>query len=223
MKNFIKQVENEFKRVANPKIAMGQKAYLRNQFDCYGLTSPVRREVQKPFLVKEFLPSKHDLKAIVEILWNKPQREYLYFSQELVYKYRKEFEKEDIKLFEFMVLNQSWWDTIDFIAPKLMGDYFKMYPNQREKYVEKWLDSQNIWLQRSAILFQLKYKQDLDTEFLTYVINALLGSDEFFINKAIGWILREHGKANPDWVLDFANKTTLSKLSRREALRIILK
>ena len=223
MKNFIKQLENEFEQAANPTIASKQKAYVRNQFEYYGLTTPVRREIQKPFLIKQYLPPKHDLKAIIEVLWNKPQREYLYFSQELVYKYRKEFLKIDIELFEFMVLNKSWWDTIDFIAPKLIGDYFKMYPNQRGKYVEKWLGSQNIWLQRSAILFQLKYKQDLDTELLAYVINSLLGSDEFFINKAIGWILREHGKANPTWVLDFANKTALNKLSRREALRMILK
>ena len=222
MKDFINELESEFQKAANPKIASGQKAYVRNQFDYYGITSPIRKEIQKPFLIKKYLPVKQDLKAIIEILWNKPQREYLYSSQELTYKYKKEFEKKDIEIFEFMVLNKSWWDTIDFIAPKLMAEYFKMYPNQREKYIEKWLASQNIWLQRSAILFQLKYKQDLDAEFLAYVINSLLGSKEFFINKAIGWVLREYSRTNPDWVMDFANKTDLSKLSRREGLRLIL-
>ena len=114
-----------------------------------------------------------------------------------------------------MVLN------LHFIAVNLLGSYFKKYPEQIEIYVEKWLKSNNIWLQRSAVLFQLKYKQQLDTELLSYVINNLLGSKEFFINKAIGWILREYGKTNPKWVLEFIDKTTLSNLSRREAVRLL--
>ncbi len=96
-----------------------------------------------------------------------------------------------------MITNKSWWDSIDFIAINLVGEYFKIYPCQIATYVDKWLKSGNIWLQYSAILFQLKYKQNLDTEMLSYVINNLLGSKEFFINKAIGWILREYGKSNP--------------------------
>jgi 3-methyladenine DNA glycosylase AlkD len=83
------------------------------------------------------------------------------------------------------------------------------------------LNSNNIWLQRSALLFQLKYKENLDTVLLASTINSLLGSKEFFINKAIGWILREFSKTNPKWVLEFAGKTALSSLSRKEALRLI--
>lgn len=81
-----------------------------------------------------------------------------------------------------MVINKSWWDTIDFIAPKLIGEYFKVYPKQRDKYVRKWIASENIWLQRSSILFQLNYKDNFDTEFLTLVINSLPGSKDFFIH-----------------------------------------
>ncbi len=108
------------------------------------------------------------------------------------------FEKKDIELFEFMIINKSWWDTIDFISPKLTGEYFKFYPKQREKYVGKWLASKNIWLQRTSILFQLNYKDNLDTGFLTFIINSLPGSKEFFINKTIGWILRNYSRTNPD-------------------------
>jgi len=103
----------------------------------------------------------------------------------------------------------------------LMGDYFKMYPEQIKKYVDKWLASGNMWLQRSALLFQLKYKKDLDEELMAYTINNLLGSKEFFINKAIGWMLREYSRTNPDWVIEFADKTELNNLSKREALRLI--
>jgi 3-methyladenine DNA glycosylase AlkD len=80
-----------------------------------------------------------------------------------------------------------------------------------------------MWLQRSAILFQLNYKDKTDTDLLTYIINPLSGSKEFFINKAIGWALRNYGKTNPDWVIEFTERTTLSSLSLREALRLIKK
>jgi 3-methyladenine DNA glycosylase AlkD len=218
---FIKSLETEFILHKNKNIAIAQKQYMKNKFEFYGIKTPLRRELQKPFLVVKYLPNKSNLEFIVKELWLKPQRELQYFSQELVKKYTKQFEKKDIELFEFMIVNNSWWDTIDFIAVNLVGAYFKKYPEQVEIYVEKWLRSGNIWLQRSAILFQLKCKQELDTELLVRIINNLLGSKEFFINKAIGWILREYGKTNPVWVKKFVQKTTLSKLSRREAIRLL--
>lgn len=221
MKDYTKTLESELKKISNPRIALEQKAYMRDQFEFYGIKTTVRREVLKPFFSKEFLPPKRELDNIVRELWQRPQREYQYFSQELVFKYVKQLEKEDIHLFEFMVIHKSWWDTVDFIANKLIGEYFKIYPEQRDKYVKKWLKSTNIWLQRSALLFQLKYKDDLDTELLSSIIISLTGSKEFFINKAIGWVLREYSRTNPDWVTSFVNKIELSALSKKEALRLI--
>jgi len=120
-----------------------------------------------------------------------------------------------------MVLHKSWWDTVDFIASHLMGSYFKTYPEYRQTFVDKWLDSGNIWLQRCALLFQLKYREQFDTELLVNIIHQLLGSKDFFINKAIGWILREYSKRNPQWVMEFINQTELHSLSRKEALKVI--
>ncbi|MBE9467999.1 MAG: DNA alkylation repair protein, partial [Bacteroidetes bacterium] len=150
-----------------------------------------------------------------------PEREYQYFAQELLFLNHKQLEIEDIILFEFMIKNKSWWDTIDVISTKLVGEYFKIYPCQKIKYINSWLSSNNIWLQRSCVLFQLNYKDKLDKELLCYIINSLTGSDEFFINKSIGWILRSYSRINPEWVIDFVNKTELSKLSVREGLRLI--
>lgn len=222
MKTYIETLEKEFQQNANPKIALEQKAYMKNHFDFFGIKSPVRKEITKPFLQKQYLPDKNDLETIVKTLWNKPQREYQYFSQELVFKYKKTFKEKDIKLFEYMVLNKSWWDTVDFIAAKIIGEYFKLFPEQIKPVIKSWLNSGNIWLQRSAILFQLKYKNKTDIDLLSHIINAVTGSKEFFINKAVGWILREYGKINPNWVLHFTEKTDLAPLSKKEALRIIL-
>jgi 3-methyladenine DNA glycosylase AlkD len=222
MKSYIKELENAFNEQANAEIAKAQSAYLKNLFPLIGLKTPVRREIQKPFLVKANLPSKSEAEAIARILWAKPEREYHYFAQELLQKYNKQLEVRDIELFEFMATHNSWWDTVDMIAAKLMGTYFKQYPEEIEVKVDKWLASDNIWLQRCAILFQLKYKTDTDTILLARLINSLLGSKEFFINKAIGWILREYGKTNPEWVLEFVEKTDLEPLSRREAVRLLI-
>jgi len=219
--DYIDTLTAEFKKQTDSKIAAEQKAYLRDQFEFYGIKTPKRREIQKPFLIKQFLPSKKNAFKITELLWHKPQRDYHYFAQELLFKYHQHFEKKDITIFEFMAVHNSWWDTVDFIATKLMGTYFKKFPENRKIYVEKWLKSNNIWLQRSALLFQLKYKERLDTQVLAAAINSLIGSKEFFINKAIGWVLREYSRTNPQWVLDFVYNTNLHSLSRREALRLL--
>jgi 3-methyladenine DNA glycosylase AlkD len=83
------------------------------------------------------------------------------------------------------------------------------------------MNSGNMWLQRTALLFQLKYKKATDVNLLSDYILRLQGSKEFFINKAIGWILREYSKTDPDWVIQFVQNNNLANLSRREALKWI--
>ena len=221
IKEYIAEVEDVFRSSADPEIAAGQKAYMKGQFEYYGLKSPVRKELQKPFLLRSNLPTKEEMQEIVRACWQKPYREMHYFALELADKFKKNVESNDISFYEELARANQWWDTIDYIAPRLMAEYFKTYPEKRKPFANKWIDSGDFWMNRCAILFQLKYKKDLDTELLEYIINRSLGSKEFFINKAIGWILREYGKVNPKWVVDFANRTELHSLSRREGLRII--
>ena len=221
MNEYLDSLERVFISHAQPEIAVHQKAYMRNQFEFFGIKAPIRKSLQKPFFVKKSLPKKEYLDDIIRILWEKPQREFQFFGQELTQKYARNFVPKDITILEYMVQHKSWWDTVDFIAAHLMGNYFKRYPETRLLYTDKWLVSENIWLQRSALLFQLKYKDQLDTKLLENVINRLLGSREFFINKAIGWILREYSKTDPVWVRDFADRTPLEPLSRKEAVRLI--
>jgi len=102
-----------------------------------------------------------------------------------------------------MIKQKSWWDTVGFIAVKLMGPYFSKFPKQIPVYVNKWLATENIWLQRAALLFQLKYKEGLDMELLSDTSNCFLGSKDLFVNKAIGWALREYSRTNPTWVVEF--------------------
>lgn len=218
---FVENLEQSFRQHSNANIAQGQKVYMRNQFPFLGIKAPLRKDLQKPFLAKSDLPPKAALAVITKKLWGIPFREFQYVAQELVYKYRKQFEKEDIRLLEYMVLKKSWWDTVDFIGAKLIGAYFEKYPGQIKPYVDKWLASDNIWLQRCCLLFQLKYKENLDTKKLAYIIQYLLGSREFFINKAIGWSLREYSKTDPNWVMQFVDDNPLERISHKEALRLL--
>lgn len=214
-------ITSVFEENSNPKIAEGQKAYMKNRFEFFGLKTPLRRELQKPFLLKGNLPNKTDAFEIVLKLWDAPQRELHYFAQELFFKYKQQLEVSDISVIECLIGHNAWWDTVDFIATKPLAVYFKKFPDQRENIVQKWLSTGDIWFQRSALLFQLKYKTEIDLELMSSTILTLKDSKEFFIKKAIGWILREYSRIDAQWVLNFVNQNELQALSKREAIRLI--
>tara|TARA_Y100000589_G_scaffold165879_1_gene157870 strand:- start:79 stop:756 length:678 start_codon:yes stop_codon:yes gene_type:complete len=217
----VKSIEKEFIKYSNPLIAKKQEKYMRNNFKFFGLPANQRRKIQNPFIKNILDFDEKKFNEFIIILWNKEQRDFQYFSQELVYLNYYNFKCEDKNLFEYMIINKSWWDTIDFVSPKILGKYFEIYSEEIEKTIQKWLNSNNIWLQRSCLLFQLKYKNKLNKFLLKKIINSLSNSNEFFINKAIGWILREYGKTNKNWVINFIKETELNKLSVREGLKYL--
>lgn len=219
---YISELQNLFQENSNPKRALQQKAYMKGRFAYYGLTSPQRRMLQKTFLTKQYLPKKEIAFQICRELWLKPQRELQYFSQELVSKYQNQVDLDDIELYEWMLTQKSWWDTVDYIASNLVGNFFRKFPETQKHITQKWLASNNIWLQRSCLIFQLKYKTETDAMLLAHCIQYLKGTKEFFINKAIGWALRQYSRTNPSWVEDFVEKNPgLSNLSKKEALRLL--
>ncbi len=228
MKTYLKALATIFKENADFARAKQQESYMKNRFDFFGITAPERKQLQKPFLQKEYLPSKKDAFTISKVLWKKSEREFHYFTIELLDKYKKQVEINDIILYEGLIIQQSWWDTVDFIASSLVGNYFIHFPKKQKEVIDKWLVSNNIWLQRSCLIYQLKYKNHptkkgvVNTEILSHSIENLLGSKEFFINKAIGWALRQYSRENPDWVINFVEEhIDLDKLSKREALRLL--
>ena len=218
---YILDLIKAFEDASDNEVSSGQSAYMKHKFDFFGIKSPERKALQRPFFLKSHLHEKKNLSVIINTLWERPERELQYCGQELAFKYLKNLEENDLTLYEYMITHKSWWDTVDFIASNLVGAYFKLYPEQRWHICKKWLQSENIWLQRATLLFQLKYKTEVDTTLLENNIKYLLGSDEFFINKAIGWILREYSKTNPEWVMAFIKRTELHSLSFREGTKYI--
>ena len=220
MKDFIRQIQTELEKHRDPQRAVYMKAYMKDQYEYLGINAPARRTLTRPFLTKDSRPPVEHLWPVVRQFWELPEREYQYFAMELIARYYNKAEKDWIEHYQELITYKAWWDTVDFIAGTLVGQYFRIYPAEIPKVTRKWMASGNLWLQRSCLLFQLKYKRDTDIVLLSSFISQLAGSREFFIAKAIGWSLREYSKYNPEWVLEFVQKNVLQPLSKREAVRI---
>ncbi len=221
MKSYITELEIAFKEHSNSENAFHMKKYMKNKFDFFGIKAPLRKEITRNFLRKNNLPNVSFIKDISVELWKKPEREFQYFGMELLTKYLNLLESDFIRHFEYLITTKSWWDTVDFIAANLVGKHFLNHSELIIPITKTWVNSDNIWLQRTSILFQLKYKSNTDLPLLFNYINMLSHSNEFFIRKAIGWALREYSKTNPKIVIEFVNSHDLSGLSRREALKRI--
>ena len=219
MPAYIQPIETEFRKHADPQKAVPMRKYMMNKFAFFGISSPVRKEIFDRHKLQYGLMPEGEEKEIVTSCWEMPQREYQYFAMDFLVRKKNKADKEMIGLYEYMITHKSWWDTVDMIAAHLVGAYFRKYPEYIPEITSRWMDSGNMWLQRTCLLFQLKYKEATDTKVLSSFIGILASSDEFFIRKAIGWSLREYGKTNPEWVIEFVSQTELSHLSKREALK----
>lgn len=208
-----------FMQNADAETANGAKAYMRNQFDFFGIKSPLRKQLVDSFFLEHSLPSPNELDEIIRSAWSHPCREMQYSAMELLFKVKKKATVASIHTYTYMITNKSWWDTVDFIAPKLVSAYFEQFPEQRNIILNSWLSSGNIWLQRSCILFQLKAKKKTDIDLLYEIIVQLAHEKDFFIRKAIGWALRELAKSEPEKVRNFVETHSISSLSKREALK----
>ncbi|WP_054955218.1 DNA alkylation repair protein [Paenibacillus dakarensis] len=218
----LNQLRTLFAEHSNEYLAQKMKAYMRNQFEFFGIQSPLRKELTKKFLDEHDFPTEDQVVEVITKLWSMNERELQNAALQIMDMRKRKFHLDDIKLIEQMIINKSWWDTVDHIASNHAGHYFSKYPEQRN-IADEWIQSDNFWLQRTAILFQLKYKLDTDVDRLFHYIQLTADSNEFFIQKAIGWSLRQYSKYNPESVIRFVQSNTLSNLSRREALKIINK
>ena len=215
---YILPLEELFSLNRNKEKSIAMSKYMRNKFEFLGIQAPLRKELTREFVNNSGKIPREILKGVVNLLWDNPFREYQYAAMDMINRLVKKPEEDIVDLYESMVVNKSWWDTVDYIAAILMGNYFKTYPQNIITKTNKWMNSGNIWLQRCCLLFQLKYKANTDTQLLEKFISELSVSKEFFIQKAIGWILREYSKTNPSYVVNFVDKTKLANLSKREAL-----
>ncbi|WP_310235648.1 DNA alkylation repair protein [Brevibacillus nitrificans] len=214
---FVEEAVRLLHEYANAELAGPMRKYMKDHFPFLGIKAPLRKELSKRLLKEQGIPD--DWETVVRQLWAMPEREFQYVAMDLLEKVKKRLEAGHLRLVEELITTKSWWDTVDYLAAHTVGTLFRLFPALIAPTNAGWIASGNLWLQRTTILFQLSYKEKTDRELLFSNIRIYKDSQEFFIQKAIGWSLREYAKTDAAAVLRFVEQTPLASLSRREALK----
>lgn len=217
---FINQLETTFQTHENKENSLAMAKYMKNHFAFYGIKTTERRLLFKEIWNANKDEIKKDVQNIATSLYTKKQRELHYCAIEIVIRECKgNYKKSDIDFIEKLLTTNSWWDSVDTISKYILGQYLLEFPDAVEDTIEKFSNSDNLWLNRSVILFQLGFKEKTDFDLLKAICLQHENSTEFFIQKAIGWSLREYAKTNPHQVIDFVTHSNLKPLSKKEAVK----
>ena len=217
LSGLITELENN----RNELLAESMEKYMRDKFSFLGIRGPKRTE-----LFKKYFPTARKTKEIdwsfIETCWNKEEREFQYAVVYYLKAMKKFLKKGDISKLKYLVVTKSWWDTVDLLS-KIIGDVVNRNKELKTLMLEWSKKENNIWLRRVAILHQLSFKENVDKLLLETILEDNLSDGEFFINKAIGWALRDYSKVNPEWVRKFIekNRSEMANLSLREASKYL--
>jgi 3-methyladenine DNA glycosylase AlkD len=220
---FILNLTEEFNKFQSSINAFAMSKYMKDRFLFYGIKAEDRKRIQKVWFsqLPKVLSFEQRWEILVE-LWEKDQREYQYVAIDWLNSWKKEWiHPEDIKQLRWLIENKTWWDSVDAIASNYLGKFAKKFPETANEFVEDWRNESNFWINRSCLIFQLKYKKEVDFELLKSLIVQFQPNKEFFIQKAIGWSLRQYSKFSPDEVRDFVTEIKLTGLAYREATKYI--
>ena len=210
----------DFEENRNELLAESMSKYMKDKFRFLGVRATTRTEIYK-----KYFPDARKTKTIdwdfVESCWNKEEREFQYAVVYYLKAIQRFLKREDISRLKYLIVTKSWWDTVDLLA-KVVGSLVIRIEGYDQIMLE-WSKDSNIWLRRVAILYQLSLKDKVDEQILDNILVNNLGNSEFFINKAIGWALRDYSKFNPEWVREFIkkNKANMTNLSIREASKYL--
>ena len=210
----------DFEENRNELLAESMSKYMQDKFRFLGVRGATRTEIYK-----KYFPDARKTKTVdwdfVESCWNKEEREFQYVVVYYLKAMQKFLKREDISKLKYLIVTKSWWDTVDLLA-KVIGSLVIRIEGY-DKIMLEWSKDSNIWLKRVAILYQLSLKDKVDEIILDKILVNNLGDSEFFINKAIGWALRDYSKFNPEWVREFIKKNmdNMANLSIREASKYI--
>lgn len=219
---YFNQIKNILEENGNPFYAEKQSKYLKNHFQFYGHKAVQWMTIFNNFTKDNGFIGNENISCFIKLCFESEYRELQYIAIEMTQRIYKQWDDQIINELEYMIANKSWWDSVDWIA-KLVGMYFKKFPEQKINYFKKWKISNYMWFNRIAIIFQLHYRQSTDFELIKEAILYHQYSKEFFIRKAGGWALRNYSRYEPKLVLEFVDQNPqLSGLTKREAIRNIL-
>ena len=204
----------------NEEQAQKMSKYMLNKFEYIGIKTPERRKIFKNFFSEYKNEEKIDWE-FVNKCWENKYREFQYIAADYLKNMKDKLTIDDIPKFKWLILKKSWWDTIDNLDMTIGALALK--DSNVNKILMEWSLDENIWLRRIAIDHQLLRKEKTDIELLEKILKNNLEQTEFFINKAIGWALRDYSKTNPEWVKNFIekNRENMAKLSIKEASKYL--
>ena len=213
---------------ADPEKAPGMQAYMKSEMPYLGVQTPALRALCREVFTAHPLDRQARWLDTMLALWRRARyREERYAAITLAaFRGYRDFRTlAALPCYEEMVVDGAWWDYVDSIATRLVGDLLSRHPREMKRHMRAWARGSDVWKRRTAILCQLSFKGATDVRLLHACIEPSIERGEFFLRKAIGWALREHAKTDPDGVVDYvvANAHRMSALSRREALRNLVK
>ena len=221
VERFHSELVRQFSANADASRAAGASAYMRDQFEFFGIDAPSRRRLLRQTQKTLGVPS--NVLDFADLCWTDKQREMQYVACDVLSqpKVLRLLMLEDVPRLERLITQKSWWDSVDVLAPTIVGGILRPFPNLVRDHARAWIECDNIWLQRTAILVQLKYREATDFDLLAECILIRATSDEFFVRKAAGWALRSFAYVRPDRVRKFVHdhRQELSGLTCREALK----
>lgn len=218
----IKDIEKTLLEKADKELAKKQSAYMRQLFPFLGVTTPHRRALVRPLHKSHPIKEEEQFIRAIHDLWGREHREFQYAALDLASGFKKSASAEMLKVYEAMIRAKSWWDTVDEIAANLVGPLIANHPHLL-KEMDRWIDDENLWIRRTALIFQLKWKKNTDTERLFNYCRKAAHDPDFFIRKAIGWALRQYSKTDAVAVKQFIknNIKDLSPLSIKEGSKYV--
>ena len=205
--------------LSNDRNAAVMSAYMRNHFAFLGIQSGPRREATRHLFQKHHLPPVEALPDVLAQLWELTYREYQMVGVDLLVKLKTQLPISMCSDLERCITYKSWWDTVDLLATHVAGSFYTRFSDAFEPYLIRWQASENLWLRRTTLLYQLKYKDKTDSARLFNLIRYNRTHPDFFIQKAIGWALREYSKISPEKVMQFIRDENLNGLAAREGTK----
>ena len=201
--------------------------YMKSEMPFHGVQAPAQKRIFRQIFKQYPMANQAEWHAGMLDLWrNAGCREERYGAIALsaVRPYRVFQDVKSLAVYEEMIVTGAWWDFVDSLSGRL-GELLLDFPARIEKKMVRWATDKNLWKRRSSIILQLKLKETTNSRLLFDNITANMADREFFIRKAIGWALREYGKTSAAEVIEFvtANRARLSPLSKKEALRVLVK
>ncbi|MEU8821024.1 DNA alkylation repair protein [Actinoplanes sp. NPDC048796] len=220
MTDLLPRLDALLRPAADPARAAAQAKYMRDQFPFLGLASPALRKLERAALAGRPKPAEDELRADALALWQRDEREYQYVACSYLARHVDVPGPGFLDVVRTLVTTKSWWDTVDPLATRFTGDLVRRHPSLSTA-MDQWAADDNKWVVRTAILHQLHYGADTDTDRLFAYCRAQSGHRDFFVRKAIGWALRQYARTAPDAVRAFVseNHARLSGLSIREATK----